>query len=144
MCKIGRLGEVLFRQVQQATGNALGIDRFNRYYRYLILWDEEELEIYGSSRIGEAWKILQHKGDQSLYTRILFEFKKSGHLFGKRSLDYLWHGIDVYLYQHQAIQYMFGPVSLSHSYPEAAHKRLLAFILNFWLRQNICSSKVSF
>ena len=71
MREIGRLRELSFRQVQEGTGNALDIDSYDRYYRHLILWDEEELEIIGSYRIGEAWKILKHRGEQGLYTNSL-------------------------------------------------------------------------
>lgn len=144
MREIGRLRELSFRQVQEGTGNALDIDSYDRYYRHLILWDEEELEIIGSYRIGEAWKILKSKGEQGLYTRSLFKFRKElipflenaielGRSFiqpryqGKRSLDYLWYGIGAYLSQHPAINFMIGPVSLSHSYPEAARKIIASF-----------------
>lgn len=144
MREIGRLRELAFRQVQEGTGNALDIDNYDRYYRHLILWDEEELEIIGSYRIGEAWKIIQNKGEHGLYTRSLFKFGKElipylenaielGRSFvqpryqGKRSLDYLWQGIGAYLSQHPAINFMIGPVSLSHSYPEAAQKIIASF-----------------
>ena len=54
--------ELSFRQVQEGTGNALDIDGYDRYYRHLILWDEDELEIIGSYRIGEAAEISKHTG----------------------------------------------------------------------------------
>lgn len=144
MREIGRLRELSFRQVQEGTGNALDIDSYDRYYRHLILWDEEELEIIGSYRIGEAWKIIKNKGEHGLYTRSLFNFRKElipylenaielGRSFiqpryqGKRSLDYLWQGIGAYLSQHPAINFMIGPVSLSHSYPEAAQTIIASF-----------------
>jgi len=60
--KKGRLRELSFRQVQEGTGNALDIDSYDRYYRHLILWDEDELEIIGSYRIGEAANIIR-RGD---------------------------------------------------------------------------------
>jgi hypothetical protein len=102
------------------------------------------LEIIGSYRIGEAWKIIKNKGEHGLYTRSLFNFRKElipylenaielGRSFiqpryqGKRSLDYLWQGIGAYLSQHPAINFMIGPVSLSHSYPEAAQTIIASF-----------------
>ncbi|HRQ06154.1 MAG TPA: lysophospholipid acyltransferase family protein, partial [Nitrosomonas halophila] len=104
MREIGRLRELSFRQVQEGTGNALDIDQYDRYYRHLILWDEDELEIIGSYRIGEANKILGKSGETGLYTNSLFKFDQSlmpyleqaielGRSFiqpryqGKRSLD---------------------------------------------------------
>ncbi|MBA3756401.1 MAG: lysophospholipid acyltransferase family protein [Nitrosomonas sp.] len=144
MREIGRLRELSFRQVQEGTGNALDIDSYDRYYRHLILWDEDELEIIGSYRIGEAAKILREYGEAGLYTNSLFKFNQAfipylenaielGRSFiqpryqGKRSLDYLWYGIGAYLYQHPQIRYMVGPVSLSTSWPEAAQKVIASF-----------------
>ena len=144
MREIGRLRELSFRQVQEGTGNALDIDSYDRYYRHLILWDEDELEIIGSYRIGEAAKILKKHGEAGLYTHSLFKFNQSftpylehsielGRSFiqpryqGKRSLDYLWYGIGAYLYQHPEIRYLIGPVSLSTSWPEPAQKVIASF-----------------
>ncbi len=144
MREIGRLRELSFRQVQEGTGNALDIDNYDRYYRHLIVWDEDELEIIGSYRIGEADRILKKHGEEGLYTHSLFKFNPSflpylehsielGRSFiqpryqGKRSLDYLWYGIGAYLYQHPEIRYLIGPVSLSTAWPEPAQKVIASF-----------------
>lgn len=144
MREIGRLRELSFRQVQEGTGNALDVDSYDRYYRHLILWDEDELEIIGAYRIGEASEILREYGEMGLYTNSLFRFGPSltpflehaielGRSFiqpryqGKRSLDYLWYGIGAYLYQHPEVKYLFGPVSMSNAWPEAAQKLIAAF-----------------
>lgn len=144
MREIGRLRELSFRQVQEGTGRALDIDRYDRYYRHLILWDEEELEIIGSYRIGEAAKILKKYGESGLYTHSLFEFTPAlisklehaielGRSFiqpryqGKHALDYLWYGIGAYLYQHPEVRYMLGPVSLSTALPEPIQKTIASF-----------------
>jgi len=142
--ELGRLRELSFRQVHEGTGNPLDIDNYDRYYRHLILWDEDELEIIGAYRIGEAKNILREMGEQGLYTNTLFNFNEKlipclensielGRSFiqpryqGKRSLDYLWYGIGAYLKQNPEIKYMFGPVSLSNSYPDEAKKIIASF-----------------
>jgi len=144
MREIGRLRELSFRQIQEGTGNALDVDSYDRYYRHLILWDEDELEIIGSYRIGEAGEILSEYGERGLYTNSLFKFDKAllpylenaielGRSFiqpryqGKRSLDYLWYGIGAYLHQHPEIQYLFGPVSMSSAWPDVAQKTIAGF-----------------
>ncbi len=144
MREIGRLRELSFRQVQEGTGNAFDIDSYDRYYRHLILWDEDELEIIGSYRIGESEEILREYGQKGLYTNSLFTFNETfapylehaielGRSFiqpryqGKRSLDYLWYGIGAYLHQHPNIQYLFGPVSMSNSWPSEAQKIIASF-----------------
>ncbi len=144
MREIGRLRELSFRQVREGTGNAMDIDRFDRYYRHLILWDEVELEIIGSYRIGETARILKEHEKSGLYTNSLFYFHKElypylehaielGRSFiqpryqGKRSLDYLWYGIGAYLQQHPEIRYLYGAVSLSTSYPLQSQEMIAGF-----------------
>lgn len=52
--------------------------------------------------------------------------------WGKRSLDYLWYGIGAYLKQHPNVRYMFGPVSLSNSYPKPAKNMLVWFYRHYF------------
>lgn len=144
MREIGRLRELSFRAVQEGTGNALDIDNYDRYYRHLVLWDDDDLEVVGAYRIGETANILRTKGVTGLYTRSLFEFDEQflpllessielGRSFvqprywGKRSLDYLWFGIGAYLRNNPHIEYLFGPVSMSASYPDRAAQSIASF-----------------
>ncbi len=142
--EIGRLRELSFRQVQEGTGKSSDIDAYDRFYRHLILWDDNDLEIVGTYRIGEGRSILARQGIEGFYTNSLFHFSGAmiGYLeksielgrsfvqpryWGKRSLDYLWYGLGAYLRQHPEIDYMTGPVSLSASYPEAAKHLIIEF-----------------
>ncbi|MDX1573289.1 MAG: lysophospholipid acyltransferase family protein [Methylophaga sp.] len=132
MQEIGRLREMTFRQVGEGTGKRRDLDQYDRDYRHLILWDEQELEIAGAYRIGEVARIQQ--SGQQIYSAELFDYQPamqpyfakgielgrsfvSPKYWGKRSLDYLWYGIGAYLKQFPEVQYLFGPVSLSNSYP---------------------------
>lgn len=142
MQEIGRLREMTFRQVGEGTGKKRDLDQYDRDYRHLILWDEQELEIAGAYRLGEVGRILSEEGN--IYTSELFEFKASMQAFfphsielgrsfvspkywGKRSLDYLWYGIGAYLRRYPEIRYLFGPVSLSNSYPDFAKALIVHF-----------------
>lgn len=142
MQEIGRLREMTFRQVGEGTGKKRDLDQYDRYYRHLILWDEQELEIAGAYRIGEVANIMA-MGKQ-LYTSELFEFQPamqtyfasgielgrsfvSPKYWGKRSLDYLWYGIGAYLKRYPDVRYLFGPVSLSNMYPDFAKALIIGF-----------------
>lgn len=150
--EIGRLREIAFRQVGEGTGQQSDLDKYDQYYRHLVLWDEEELEIVGAYRIGEIFRYLdgqQNATDsnlkgQGIYSAELFQygiamrpyFEKGIELgrsfvqpkyWGKRSLDYLWYGIGAYLNQHPEVRYMFGPVSLSNRYPDHAKDLIIYF-----------------
>ncbi|WP_417222082.1 GNAT family N-acyltransferase [Amphritea sp.] len=151
MREVGRLREVSFRCVGEGTGEKLDIDRYDAHYRHLILWDEEELEIVGAYRLAEAWRMNNSEDDQ-LYSSTLFNYTPAmqqyfeqgielGRSFvqpkywGKRSLDYLWYGIGAYLKRHPEVRYMFGPVSLSNSYPQHA-KDLLVYFYRLYFPDN--------
>ena len=148
---MGRLREIAFRCVGEGTGEKKDLDKYDNYYRHLILWDEEELEIAGAYRLAEAFKLRENE-DQGLYSATLFNYTEQmepyfdkgielGRSFvqpkywGKRSLDYLWYGIGAYLRKNPDVRYMFGPVSLSNSYPKAA-KDMLIWFYSHYFRDN--------
>lgn len=142
--EISRLREFTFRKVEEGTGNKRDSDEFDHYYKHIILWDDEALEIVGSYRIGESNFIFKHYEFEGFYSDSLFhfypEFEKYlqnsvelGRSFvqpkywGSRALDYLWQGIGAYLHQNPHIKYMFGPVSLSASIPKGAQNLIIYY-----------------
>jgi len=133
-----------FRSVEEGTGNSIDIYKYDSYYRHLVLWDENDLEIVGAYRIGECAQIVKDKGVNGLYSSTLFKFEKTlidqlpeaielGRSFvqprywGKRSLDYLWFGIGAYLRHNPQIKYLFGPLSLSQAYSRQPAELILSF-----------------
>lgn len=158
--EIGRLREITFRQVGEGTGKKRDIDHYDRDYRHLILWDEQELEIAGAYRIGEVARITAAGGD--IYTSELFRFNPamqqyfpvsielgrsfvSPKYWGKRSLDYLWYGIGAYLKRYPEIRYLFGPVSLSNTYPDFAKALIVRFYQkHFADKESLASARVPY
>lgn len=148
MREIARLREVSFRAVGEGCGKRRDTDRFDMHYQHMVLWDEEEMEIVGAYR----WRATGKDGAPCataahLYTSELFVFDDAfnpvlaqglelGRSFiqprywGRRSLDYLWYGIGAYLKTRPDIRYLFGPVSISQSYPAHA----LAMLVYFYSR----------
>ena len=49
--EISRLREITFRAVGEGSGKRRDLDEFDRYYRHLILWSAEDLEIVGAYRL---------------------------------------------------------------------------------------------
>jgi len=159
MKEIGRLREVTFRKVEEGTGGKRDVDHFDKHYKHIILWDEEELEVVGAYRIGEANFITEYFGKEGFYSQTLFEFEKDFEPFmtnaielgrsfvqprywGTRALDYLWQGIGAYLYQNPHIRYMYGPVSLSDVYPKVAKNLIIAFYtLYFSSKEKLVSAR---
>ena len=144
MREVGRLREQVFRAVGEGTGNRRDLDRFDWYYRPLILWDDEDLEIAGAYRFVDAGQVLAEKGEDGLYSASLFHFDPEKSYFlknglelgrsfvqqrywGKRSLDYLWYGIGAFLAKNTQYRYLFGAVSISSALPPLARELLIYF-----------------
>ncbi|QFR50153.1 lysophospholipid acyltransferase family protein [Sulfurimonas lithotrophica] len=147
--EIGRLREVAFRKVGEGANERRDLDKYDKYYKHIVLWDDNDLEIVGSYRIGECKEIIQSFGIDGLYNSTLFEFSgeflemlpdaiELGRSFvqpkywGTRALDYLWYGIGAYLHKNPQIKYMFGPVSLSASYSPMSKDIIFNFFDNYF------------
>ena len=144
MLEIARLRELTFRTVEEGTGLALDLDKFDVYYSHIVLWDDNALEIVGAYRVGEGPKIMDSHGIEGFYTSTLFDLHgdfatllpfsiELGRSFvqprywGQHSLDYLWYGIGAYLREQPNIKYLFGPVSISNAYPQLAKELIIGF-----------------
>lgn len=141
--EIGRLREISFRAVGEGTQKSRDTDKYDFSYRHIVLWDDNDQEIVGAYRIGEAGRLVKESGLDGLYTSRLFDYQPAfidlfpesielGRSFvqpkywGKRGLDYLWMGIGAYLSANPQIKYLFGAVSISNDYPQAAKDEIIA------------------
>lgn len=132
--ELGRLREIAFRAVGEGTGKRRDLDNYDTYYYQLLVWDDNELEIAGAYRFGDAQQIISRYGISGLYTATLFEFRPALHgylpqalelgrsfvqprYWGRRSLDYLWQGIGAFVVRHPHYRYLFGAVTLSQALP---------------------------
>ncbi len=144
MREIGRLRELTFRSVGEGSGLPRDIDRFDRDYYQLLLWDPEQLEIAGAYRFGDSGELVARKGREALYTHSLFTFGEGmqpvlqrglelGRSFvqpryqNRQSLDYLWCGIGAFLRHYPNYRYLYGPVSISRFYSDAAIARIVYY-----------------
>ena len=160
--EIGRLRELSFRKVGEGINKKRDIDKYDRYYKHIILWDNEDLEIVGAYRIAEVKSIISKLGKDALYTATLFDFQDNfdkylndsielGRSFvqpkywGSRALDYLWQGIGAYLKNNPDIKYLFGPVSISADYSKVAKDMILYFYdENFKDSNNLVQAKIPY
>lgn len=147
--EVGRLREHSFRLVGEGTGSRRDLDKYDQYYRHLVLWDEDKLTIAGAYRLGEVDKILHSKGLKGLYTAELFDYQPAvlprleqslelgrsfvhPHYWGKASLDYLWQGLGAYLRHNPHIRYLIGPVSMSAHYPKNLRDALVYYYQRYY------------
>lgn len=163
MHEIGRLRELTFRQVGEGTGKRRDIDKYDRDYRHLILWDEQELAIAGAYRLGEVKRIQDQNDSRGIYSQELFNYDTdkmqpyfergielgrsfvSPKYWGRRSLDYLWYGIGAYLKRYPEIRFLFGPVSLSNSYPDFAKALIVSYYQHYFSdADNLATARVPY
>jgi len=146
MDEIGRTREVTFRQVGEGTGRSRDLDRYDPFYRHLVLWDEREGRIAGGYRVGITDRILPEHGIDGLYTRSLFSFRQSlldeitpGLELGRSyvmpeyqktyaPLMLLWKAIGAFVVRHPEYRHLFGPVSISNEYHSTSRTLLIAFL----------------
>src|SRR5690606_35625503 len=50
--EIGRLREVTFREVGEGTNESIDIDKYDKYYHHMFLWDDAAKQIAGAYRMG--------------------------------------------------------------------------------------------
>ena len=152
--ELGRLREISFRKVGEGVNKKRDTDKYDIYYQHIILWDENELEIVGSYRIGNSNFIFKEIGVKGFYSNTLFKYEEEfspylrnsielGRSFvqpkywGTRALDYLWFGIGAYLKNNPNIEYMFGPVSLSASFPTIAKDMIIFYYSHYYGNKEI-------
>ena len=134
--EIGRLREVTFRQVGEGTGQELDLDRFDKHYLHLFIWNTGKREVVGAYRIGPVDQLLAKEGLEGLYSRSLFHYDRRflnrlgqclemGRSFVRPeyqkslgALQLLWKGIGAWVTRNPQYRILFGPVSISKEYQE--------------------------
>ena len=72
--EIGRLRAITYHAAGEGTGAAIDIDRFDRDYLHLFVWDRQQQCVVGAYRLGRTDRIVRERGVEGLYTRTLFEY----------------------------------------------------------------------
>jgi hypothetical protein len=151
MREIGRLREVSFRAVGEGCGRRRDVDVYDGDYDHLVLWDDEALELVGAYRLRRTGDLRVEQKDemQKLYSDSLFAYGAAAQPYiaegvelgrsfvqprywGRRSLDLLWYGIGAYVRKFPEARYLFGPVSISNSYPTRAKELLVSFYRHYF------------
>jgi putative hemolysin len=134
-----------FREAGEGTGRPFDLDRFDRDYWHLLLWNKNKQELVGAYRAGSTAEILPRNGVDGLYTSTLFRYKPE--LFEKlgpalelgRSfvrpeyqrqyapLLLLWKAIARLIASRPETPVLFGAVSISNNYSRASREMIYRF-----------------
>jgi putative hemolysin len=143
--EVGRLREVTFRAVGEGTGKSLDLDRFDPYYKHVLLWSKAKQELVGAYRLGLTEEILPRFGPSGLYTSTLFRYDvrlfdhfgpalELGRSFVRPEyqrqyapLLMLWRGIGRFLASNPHLTILFGAVSISSRYNRVSRELIVRF-----------------
>lgn len=132
--EITRLRELVFRSLDEGSGEPVDGDQFDATYTHLIAFDNQTQQIIGAYRMGRTDILQQDKGQDGIYLNQMFQFGKNfanqqhpclemgrsfivpEHQKSFYALNLLWRGIGQFLLRHPQYQTLYGTVSLSKVY----------------------------
>jgi putative hemolysin len=141
--EIGRLRELAFRAAGEGTGRNRDLDRFDRHYRHLWVWNTTRREVIGAYRLTGTDALLSANG---LYTSTLFRYQpewferlgpalelgrsfvRPGAQKSYAALLLLWKGIGAYVARNPHYRRLFGPVSMSREYHPVSRSLCASFL----------------
>jgi putative hemolysin len=146
LSEIGRLREITFRAVGEGTGRSTDLDRFDREYQHLFVWNHARGEVVGAYRVGATDQLCATAGVKALYTHTLFRlapgfleaagpalelgrsFVRSEYQRESSALLLLWKGIGALIAREPRYRRLFGPVSISADYSRPSRSVLARFL----------------
>ena len=144
--EIGRLREITFREVGEGTNESIDLDKFDKYYHHLFLWDDEAQKIAGAYRMGLGGEIYPKYGIEGFYLNELFRFEpelfetmyhsiEMGRAFIIKEyqqkpmpLFLLWKGIIHTTLRFPEHKYLIGGVSISNQFSDFSKSLMIEFM----------------
>lgn len=144
--EIGRLREVTFRDVGEGTNNAIDLDKFDKFYHHLFLWDREANKLVGAYRMGLGKDIYKKYGITGFYIHTLFRFEPELYAMMESTIEMgrafiineyqqkpmplflLWKGIVHVTLRYPEHKYLMGGVSISNQFSEFSKSLMIEFM----------------
>ena len=144
--EIGRLREITFREVGEGTNESIDLDKFDKYYHHMFLWDDETQIIAGAYRMGLGSEIFPKYGIEGFYLQDLFRFELELYDMMSKSIEMgrafiikeyqqkpmplflLWKGIVHTTLRHPEHKYLIGGVSISNQFTEFSKSLMIEFM----------------
>lgn len=144
--EIGRLREITFRAIGEGTNEAIDLDKFDRYYYHMFLWDTKENALAGAYRMGLGSKIFKEHGIDGFYLQDLFRFEPELYKMMSESIEMgrafiikeyqlkpmplflLWKGIVHTTLRFPDHKYLIGGVSISNQFSNFSKSMMIEFM----------------
>ena len=144
--EIGRLREITFRDIGEGTNKAIDIDKFDKYYHHLFLWDQEVKVLVGFYRMGLGKDIYKKHGIAGFYIQTLFRLEPELHGMMEQTIEMgrafiikeyqqkpmplflLWKGIVHITLRYPEYKYLMGGVSISNQFSDFSKSLMIEFM----------------
>ena len=144
--EIGRLREITFRDVGEGTNKSIDLDKYDKYYHHLILWDREANRLAGSYRMGLGKEIYKKYGINGFYVQTLFRIEPELHQMMGNPIEMgrafiikeyqqkpmplflLWKGIVHVTLRYPEYKYLMGGVSISNQFSDFSKSLMIEFM----------------
>jgi putative hemolysin len=144
--EIGRLREITFRDVGEGTNKSIDLDKYDRYYYHLFLWDREANCLAGSYRMGLGKEIYKKYGINGFYVQTLFRIEPELHQMMENTIEMgrafiikeyqqkpmplflLWKGIVHVTLRYPEYKYLMGGVSISNQFSDFSKSLMIEFM----------------
>lgn len=144
--EIGRLREITFREVGEGTNESIDLDKYDKYYHHMFLWDEDAQMIAGAYRMGLGSEIYAKYGIDGFYLHDLFRFEPELYDMMSKSIEMgrafiiseyqqkpmplflLWKGIVHTTLRHPEHKFLIGGVSISNQFSEFSKSLMIEFM----------------
>jgi putative hemolysin len=144
--EIGRLREITFRDVGEGTNKSIDLDKYDRYYYHLFLWDRKANCLAGSYRMGLGKEIYKKYGINGFYVQTLFRIEPELHQMMENTIEMgrafiikeyqqkpmplflLWKGIVHVTLRYPEYKYLMGGVSISNQFSDFSKSLMIEFM----------------
>ena len=144
--EIGRLREITFRDVGEGTNNSLDLDKYDKYYYHLFLWDREANCLAGAYRMGLGSEIFKKYGINGFYVQTLFRIEPELYQMMENTIEMgrafiikeyqqkpmplflLWKGIVHVTLRYPEHKYLLGGVSISNQFSDFSKSLMIEFM----------------
>ncbi|WP_339658939.1 lysophospholipid acyltransferase family protein [uncultured Polaribacter sp.] len=144
--EIGRLREITFREVGEGTNNAIDLDKYDKYYHHLLLWDREAKCLAGAYRMGLGKEIYKKYGINGFYVQTLFRIEPELYQMMENTIEMgrafiiaeyqqkpmplflLWKGIVHVTLRYPEYKYLMGGVSISNQFSDFSKSLMIEFM----------------
>ncbi len=144
--EIGRLREITFREVGEGTNKAIDLDKYDKYYYHMFLWDSQTKSLVGAYRMGLGQEIYKKYGINGFYVQTLFRIEPELHQMMENTIEMgrafiireyqqkpmplflLWKGIVHVTLRYPEHKYLMGGVSISNQFSDFSKSLMIEFM----------------